>query len=246
MKSFRIRLIQLAIHWVEQFTFYRALYRYYKSALDRHASYVILDVGSNKGQSIDFFLKLNAESKVYGFEPNPSLYKNLVSKYRDYSNIRVYNCGISNRVGELLFYENILDETSSFEKLNSHSTYLEKKANVLGVGIRDIIKDEYIVQVDTLSHFIQEINVPRIDLIKIDVEGHEYQCLEGLFQGEALYRKVRFIQIESHNDDMYQSVKSASEIADLLKKNGFYEVKRIKHAFGDFDEIIYANSRYEA
>jgi hypothetical protein len=59
---------------------------------------------------------------------------------------------------------------------------------------------------------------------------------------------IKFIQLESHNDDMYlhnqQSAgNSQAQIEELLKMNGFYEVARIKHGFGDFYEIIYENKK---
>jgi len=51
--------------------------------------------------------------------------------------------------------------------------------------------------------------------------------------------KIRLIQLESHNDDMYLSNSKHGDIDQLLNKNGYFEIAKIKHGFGDFAEIIY-------
>ena len=78
------------------------------------------------------------------------------------------------------------------------------------------------------------------DVLKIDVEGHELQVLEGLFSNGIQF-KIRLIQLESHNDDMYLSNSKHGDIDQLLNKNGYFEIAKIKHGFGDFAEIIYEN-----
>ena len=77
-------------------------------------------------------------------------------------------------------------------------------------------------------------------MLKIDVEGHELQVLEGLFSNGNQF-KIRLIQLESHNDDMYLSNSKHEDIDQLLNKNGYLEIAKIKHGFGDFAEIIYEN-----
>lgn len=139
------------------------------------------------------------------------------------------------------FHENILDETSTFEDLNFDSKYLEKKAKVLGVTKENIIVDNYKVEVIRLYDFIKEKPNTFFDVLKIDVEGHELQCLEGLFIDEKKKLPIRFIQLESHNDDMYLSNSNHQDIENILNKNGFEKIAEIKHGFGDFAELIFEN-----
>lgn len=148
---------------------------------------------------------------------------------------------MSNIKGELVFYENVMNETSSFEELNLDSKYLKKKANVLGVAKENIILDNYKVEVIRLIDFLKDNPNNKFDVLKIDVEGHELQCLQGLFQDESKVLPIRFIQLESHNDDMYLNNNKHQEIENLLIKNGFEKRTTIKHGFGDFAEIIYEN-----
>ena len=233
----RTKIIQSLIHINEAVFFYPKLKKFYKENL-KNASVSILDVGANKGQSIDFFLGINPNAKITAFEPNKKLFQFLQEKYHSNANINLNNLGVSNTNGELEFNENILDETSTFESLNLDSKYLEKKPKVLGVTKESIIVDKYKVAVVTLSEFLKSNENSSFDVLKIDVEGHELQVLEGLFSnGNQI--KIRLIQLESHNDDMYLSNSKHGDIDQLLNKNRYFEIAKIKHGFGDFAEIIY-------
>ena len=143
----------------------------------------------------------------------------------------------------MIFHENILDETSTFEELNLDSKYLEKKAKVLGVTKENIIVDKYKVNVIRLIDFLKDNLNREYDVLKIDVEGHELQCLQGLFVDEEIVLPIRFIQLQSHNDDMYLSNNQHQDIEKILNKNGFEKIAEIKHGFGDFAEIIFENKR---
>jgi FkbM family methyltransferase len=233
----RTKIIQSLIHINEAIFFYPKLKKFYKDNL-KSASVSILDVGANKGQSIDFFLGINPNAKITAFEPNKKLFQLLEEKYKNNDNIILNNLGVSNTNGELEFNENILDETSTFESLNLDSKYLEKKAKVLGVTKESIIVDKYKVAVISLSEFLKSNESSSFDVLKIDVEGHELPVLEGLFSNENQF-KIRLIQLESHNDDMYLSNSKHEDIDQLLNNNGFFEIAKIKHGFGDFAEIIY-------
>ena len=236
---FRTRIIQFLIDINERIFFYPRLYGFYSAQLKKK-DITVIDVGSNKGQSIDFFCKINRKAVIFGFEPNRKLFLKLVEKYHSNPGIRLYNTGISNQCGQLVFHENILDETSTFQEINYESIYLAKKAKVLGVDKKELIVDSYNVDVTTLKVFLTEHPGIFFDVLKIDVEGHEFQSLQGLFDGNGKELSVRYIQIESHNDDMYLNT-SVKEIKELLNNNGFNEVARIKHGFGDFYEIVYEN-----
>ena len=239
LNSLRITLIQNLIELNERFIFYRRLRRYYESVMGKSIQTVI-DVGSNRGQTIDFFLGINPKAKVFGFEPNGRLFKQLESKYASNPNIKIFNKGISDEVGEKQFHENVLDFTSSFEDLNMESAYLKRKSTVLGVEPQNIIKQHYAVQVTTLGTFIPEHIHTTIDVLKIDTEGHEYPCLVGLFQ-QPLAQKIHYIQLEQHNDDMYAHKITFADIQKLLESNGFKPHATIKHGFGNLDEVIFKN-----
>lgn len=244
--SLRTKIIQSLIHVNEAIFFYPKLKKFYNSNLNKK-QISIIDVGANKGQSVDFFLKINKSAIIYSFEPNKKLFNFLQNKYKSNSNIFIHNLGLSNIKGELIFHENVMDETSTFEELNFDSKYLKKKAKVLGVNKEDIVVNNYNVKVIRLVDFLNANSDKQFDVLKIDVEGHELQCLQGLFIDEHQKLPIRYIQLESHNDDMYMNNNNHNEITAILNLNGFEQIAEIKHGFGDFSEIVYENKKgYEA
>lgn len=243
--NLQTKIIQRLIHINEGIFFYPRLKKFYRANLSSEKC-TILDVGANKGQSIDFFRNINSGAIIYSFEPNKKLHTILTKKYSLHQNIHLYNAGVSNIRGQLEFNENILDETSSFEPFNPDSKYLGKKARVLGISREKIIVDKYKVDVIRLLDFLNEHTDLFIDVLKIDVEGHELSCLEGLFvsAGPVLSPTkypIKYIQLESHNDDMYLNNNQHEKIGNLLYENGFIQKAKIKHGFGDFYELIYEN-----
>ena len=83
-----------------------------------------MDIGTNSGQSIDFFLGISSRYNILGYEPNSDLYNGLVKRYNSFTNIKIYNKGISDINGVMHLQVNVLDLTSSFEDLNYNSEYL--------------------------------------------------------------------------------------------------------------------------
>lgn len=232
----RVKIITALIHLNENIVFYPRLKKFYKSAL-AHSNITIVDVGSNKGQTIDFFLKHFSGCKIYGFEPNADLYVLLCKKYADKPNVTITNAGISDKAGRLLFHETVTNETSTFEEINYESDYLKMKSKVLGVKPEDIVRKRYEVEVTTLADFLEKEQIRKVDVLKIDTEGHEYKCLLGLFSN--LSASIDYIQLERHNDDMYKNKGSEEVMTKLLGDNSFQLHQVIKHGFGDFDEVIY-------
>jgi FkbM family methyltransferase len=237
LSNIRIKLIKSVIDLNEKIFFERKIRKFYRSAGTINT---VIDVGANKGQSIDFFLAMNPSCTVYAVEPNPELFALLTKKYHGKKNIHLFNAGISDKAGEKIFFENVFDYTSSFEELNMDSEYLKKKANVLGVKKEAIVKKSYPVHTMTLAQLIAQENIAGpVDVLKVDTEGHEYYCLKGLFDGTGA-EKVKFIQLENHNDDMYANRVGFDEISSLLVQNNFREAKRIAHGFGDFEEVVFS------
>ena len=79
--NLRTKLIQKLIHINEAVFFYPKLKKFYKENLkNKHIN--IIDVGANKGQSIDFFKKVNQKINFNVFEPNKKLFTFLQNKYK--------------------------------------------------------------------------------------------------------------------------------------------------------------------
>ncbi len=236
MSRARIFIIRSLINLNEEIFFYPRLKKIYNGINRNQKLNLLIDVGVNRGQSIRFFKKINPDIEIFGFEPNIRLFNNLINK--NIKNLKIFNIGCSNISGELVFKENVIDESSTFEKINKDSKWLQKKAMIIGKEKDKLIKRTYKVNVVRLNEFIiSNLTDRMIDVIKIDVEGHEHRVLDGLFGSHK--SRIRFIQIEIHDDDLYENQNEF--INNILKKNGFVEVFRVKHGFGNFYDLIYKN-----
>lgn len=230
-----VRAIQIAIHLNEAIIFYPKLRRYYRRI--GLVSPTILDVGSNKGQSIAFFSQIFRGAQIYGFEPNPVLFEKLKSEWSSDNSIFICHAGVSDHKGMLELQVTVTDETSTFEPLNPDSSYLKMKSRVLGVRPDTMVTHRHMVDVLRLSDFIRERDLSKIHILKIDTEGHEYKCLVGLFEDASVIPD--YIQLEVHEDDMYVNREELKRIPELLSKHGYRQDVVISHGFGDFSEVIY-------
>jgi FkbM family methyltransferase len=230
-----VRCIAQLIWWNERLLFYPPLRRFYRKVFTQQGERpVILDVGANRGQSIRFFRTIFSPSLIHAFEPNNRLVALLTRRYST-PDVIIHPMGMSDSAGELLFHENILDETSSFEAVQSDSLYLKTKGRVLLVDEKHLTTRSYPVPVTTIDIFLQEAGIGEVAILKVDVEGHEKSVLHGAAKSLAA-QKIRFIQLEEHADDQYGS---EHDYSHWLRSLGYREVWRLKHGFGNFFEVLY-------
>jgi FkbM family methyltransferase len=240
LRSFWVLALSKTIWLIEKFFFYPKLELAYKelnltSALGK--GLVVFDVGANKGQSIEFFMALYSEIKIYAFEPSKKTFANLNSRFKEslQKDVKLFQMGLGEFPGEINFYESILDETSTFVLPNKDSLYLKKKNRVLFQKSNDAFKTTS-AHITTLDNFISENEIDQIDILKVDVEGFEYEVLCGA--NIALQEKIiKVIQFERHLDDMRDDHSPA--INEFLKKRGYLKIREIKHPFGNFFEVLY-------
>lgn len=143
----------------------------------------ILDLGANTGVFSLIAKAVNPASKVYAFEPVQRVFKKLnqnvaVNSY----DVVCVDKAVSNYNGKAVIYdtntEHILSVTVNFN-------YLDPSVKVQEVEIETI----------TLNTFVKGKNIPRVDLMKIDVETHEPEVLEGFSDYLDRFRPAMLIEI---------------------------------------------------
>lgn len=121
----------------------------------------IVDIGANIGYYTLLFSKLTGESGcVYAFEPDPQsfvlLQKNLARNSR--TNVVALNQAASNRTGESFLY-------LSTENFGDHQTYPS---------------DDNRRRVPISMTRLDDVVTAPVDLVKMDVQGFEFQALQGM------------------------------------------------------------------
>jgi FkbM family methyltransferase len=131
----------------------------------------VLDLGANLGfYSILTASLVGKHGRVFAFEPLPrnaelikaSLTENL------YDNITVINAAVSNRVGKTKLYLSPY-YTSEHSLFDLHYS----------TGIKSTL-DTIDVELITIDGFMKKDDKPKIDFIKMDIEGSEGHAIEGM------------------------------------------------------------------
>ncbi len=164
-----------------------------------------LDIGANTGIYSRALLEMT-DAKVLSFEPLPSTFEQLRSLEQEFpGRLTCLNFGLANESGEKDLHYGIRSQLASFSSEVSEIGYVGRvNTEVMRVPVRRL--DEFIDQVAG-----QQL---RLDLIKIDTEGFEYEVLLG---GLKLISKFapRYIQIEFNVHHLFRN-QSLMEIANLI------------------------------
>jgi FkbM family methyltransferase len=186
----------------------------------------IIDIGACVGEFIDRYV--DDDNVIYAFEPLRINYDFLIKKYKHNDKIKLYNCAVSNFSGTAKFYIK-----GGFEHLkNSGSTLKEDKNGLVNDAHR-------IVEVIKISDFIRMNNISKVDILKIDVEGSEYDIFEDIFESGLLYDAIENVFFEDHSrkvasilPKMYTIVKKINAL-DVEQRNKIFV--QAKHSSFEYD-----------
>ena len=198
----------------------------------------LIDVGSHKGEYINKSVKEFNVKKIYGFEANPNTFKILGKNVEKLGNVIVKNFGIGYEKKKINLYENIESSSSSFNDLNKSSYYYKKKYFFLNFFGSKKITSPIPTDIIRLEDFLHEESLQKIDLLKIDTEGFEFNVLRGI---GAKIDCINLIHLEHHFDDMIIKDYTLTDIHNYLKSKGFKKIFKIKMKFRKSFEYIYQN-----
>lgn len=138
----------------------------YLSAIEQP---IIFDVGANSGSYGLLCHQINPNSQIFCFEPHPKTFSVLQKQVQAQKNIQSFNLGLSSQSGNLTLYDYQDNHNSR------HATLCE---NVLET-VTNQKSTKFEVKVSTVDQIILEQNIKQIHLLKVDVEGHDLQVLQG-------------------------------------------------------------------
>ena len=173
--------------------------------------YSIFDVGANKGQKTDIFLRLGAS--VVAVEPDPSNQRILKQSFLDYRlkrrPVTIVGKAVSDRSGKAVF---LIDEPGS-----AKNTLNQKWADTLRsdpgrFGKTLAFGKHREVETITLEQLIHSYGRPYY--VKIDVEGHELSVLRGM------KTVVPFLSFEVNLPEFRGEAEECVKMLDQLASGG--------------------------
>lgn len=159
---------------------------------------VFVDVGSNYGWHS---IKCSPLCKtVYSFEPQKYIHdiqKNSIEQ-NNITNIILFNCGVGDK-----------NESKEMSPIDYNSPSVHMGDLSLGVGGEKI-------EVKT----IDSLDIPKVDFIKIDVQGYEKFVLSGAQQTIHSHKPTLIIEMEDHQLRRFNY--GVVELFEILRNFGYY------------------------
>jgi FkbM family methyltransferase len=141
-----------------------------------HPGQVIWDVGANEGFYVDILLELiGQDGIIVAFEPSPDSYGILKQKFHACPNVHLENVALSDQDGIAWFFQSPITVTNSLVDNDNATTKIQ-----VSVKRGDTYANTYFPNV-----------------VKIDVEGYEYEVLKGMSQ-ILRSAKLKCIVLEVH------------------------------------------------
>lgn len=182
---------------------------------------IIFDVGAYNGKSIVRFKKILCQSAIHSFEPSSENYQLLSSNFGNEPSITLNNVAVGPEKGKIELKVNAKKDTSSVFSIDQNHKWAERRCAETGVSIDKFLIETEIVNVVTLDEYIQNKNIERIDILKIDTQGFELGVLNG--SQESIKAGIfDFIEIEILLQGIYTGAeKNILDIEKLLIPNDY-------------------------
>ena len=178
---------------------------------------IVFDVGANTGSHTVAFSRLvGPTGSVFAFEPERTAFYALAGNVaiNNLKNVYCYQQALGNENGSIRVPELDYDKTTNFGGVSLDADYSESPHYVVGMN-----------KIDSIS-------LPRLDLVKIDVEGMEKVVLEGGVENINKFKPVLYVENDraDKSEALIAFIKSLgyqiySHTASLYNPNNFYENK---------------------
>lgn len=145
-----------------------------------------VDIGANWGQSIEALRYYSKAKAILAFEPDAALAERLKARYRGIETVRIENAGLGQGEEEKILYvpayrKFVFDGLASFDRQEAREFI--NRDRMLGFVESKLEVREQPARLKRLDSF--NLNP---DVVKIDVQGFEYNVLVG---GSETFRRNR-------------------------------------------------------
>ncbi len=163
---------------------------------------IVFDVGANFGYlSLVWAQSIASSGKVFSFEPHPKIFKSFKKSIE------------SNHLHRIIEASNLaVGKNKGIIELSTTTA----TSNTLPMEWEEKMTQKLSIPIITLDQFMVESKVSGCDLIKIDVDGIEFEILEGAVQLINTYQPI--VIVETNND---QRIIEHMEKLDYIALDGF-------------------------
>ena len=187
---------------------------FYISPLSKMKNVYSFGVGTDISFDLAIIEKFNVE--IFAFDPTPKSIDWIKNK-GEIRNFRFYPIGLSNFDGKTEFH------------LPKNPEYVSGSA-----FLYDGVKTEAVsVEMKRLSTIMSELEHEFIDVLKLDIEGSEFDVIEDILKEGMAFKQLC---IEFHSRFFINGAKKLKSIIKLLNQNGYLICAVPK--FTPFDECI--------
>jgi FkbM family methyltransferase len=173
---------------------------------------IIFDVGANVGSYSNSIKSLSPDSVLYSFEPHPKTFKILHDCSEKYGYF-AFNLALGKEKSKLKLY----DYEKETEGTEHASLFKETFENHYNEKVTS-----FDVDVTTLDEFVKEKEISKINLLKIDTEGNDYNVLLG--SKDSLNNGIiDIIHFEFNSMNVYSRV-FFRDFFDLLENYNLYRL----------------------
>ncbi len=197
--------------------------------IDLESINTVFDIGSRDGcqalELSDWF----PESNIFLFEPVPSSFDFCVKNTIERNNIISNNLALSNFDGDTTFYQVINGNVGASSLLKVTTDYSHFKQE--GIDVR----------VNKAKTFIEENNIPNVDLLWVDVQGAEIDCFSGF---EEHLQNVKAIHTEVGLKSYYENGTDFDNLIRFMDANNFEKIKVLNNDAGLEVDVIFINKKF--
>ena len=159
---------------------------------------IIVDIGAHIGAFSVVAGKKASKGKVFSYEPEPSNFQQLKKnvELNNLQNVSIFNMGVLGSKGTKEFYSS-----------NQHTG---------GSSVLKVPGKKISASFTTIEDIFQENGLEKIDYLKMDVEGAEYDIL--MKTPSACLAKIAYLALETHN---WMTELKSRDMKAFLEKEGF-------------------------
>jgi FkbM family methyltransferase len=194
----------------------------HESCLRRLSCKTVIDIGANRGQFALAVRRSLPQARIISFEPLPKPARIFRTVFAGQTGVELHEMAIGPSSGKKMMHIAGRDDSSSLLPITNLQTEVYP-------GTQEIAQQE--IRVERLDRIISSADLVAPALLKMDVQGYEFQCLEGCSE---LLPHFRYLYLECAFRELYAGQALASQLIRRAHEHGF-DLTAIYHLFHDRD-----------